>query len=112
MGWWETIRVRLARSMLSTSPWVHTWAGRTAVMRWKSESMADSESSRNWAELTMLSPASTPSLMATLSPNWGPRVTATDLKLPSPRASTSLSWLPVRITASLGTTSCGSPLPA
>jgi glutamyl-tRNA reductase len=25
--------------------------GRTAVMRWKSESMADSESSRNWAEL-------------------------------------------------------------
>ncbi|MOA66883.1 hypothetical protein D3C78_1938040 [compost metagenome] len=38
-------------------------------------------------------------------------MTATDLKLPSPRASTSLSWLPVRITASLGTTSRGSPCP-
>ena len=72
MGWWATIRVRLARIDAFHLPWVQIWAGRTAVMRWKSESMADSGVEQELGRADDAVPASPRLDGVTLSPNWGP----------------------------------------
>ena len=63
-----------------------------------------SESIRNWAEVTMRSPARTPSSTWMYPSASTPRVTSLGWNFPSPRSTTTILRSPDRITACTGTT--------
>ncbi len=71
-------------------------------IRLKSDDLLDSESKRNCADVTTVSPAFIPESISAKCVSNRPVFTLTDLNRPSPKAITTRSLVPVRITASLG----------